>query len=153
MLDDLRKLLEKNNTKEIILSNPDLMFCPIVNCDGFSRKNNEQEYNICNKGHKFCPKCGELWHEKSKCKEEQEADKLFQEFSERYKLKNCPLCHIATIKRGGCNHINCQYCGKDWCWLCSQLFDSTEEHYGNINSPCYNRMMNDNNSVIVSDAS
>ena len=34
-------------------------------------------------GHKFCIKCGELWHDDDKCKEE-EKDKLFQEFSKKY---------------------------------------------------------------------
>ena len=42
------------------------MFCPIVNCDGFATKNNNENYNICTKGHKFCIKCGELWHEEGK---------------------------------------------------------------------------------------
>ena len=37
-LNNLKILLEKNNTKEIILSNPELMFCPIVNCNGFAKK-------------------------------------------------------------------------------------------------------------------
>ena len=30
---------------------------------------------------------------------------------------------------------------ENWCWLCTQLFESTEEHYGNENNKCYNRMM------------
>ena len=56
-INNLKKLFENNNTKEIILSNPELMFCPIVNCDGFAKKNNNKEYNICTMGHKFCIKC------------------------------------------------------------------------------------------------
>jgi hypothetical protein len=42
--------------------------------------------------------------------------------------------------------MNCKYCGKHWCWLCNEIFDSIEEHYGNINSKCYNKMINDNNN-------
>ena len=145
-LNNLKKLLEKNNTKEIILSNPGLMFCPIVNCDGFAKKNDEKDYNICNMGHKFCNKCGEKWHENGRCKEEENIDKLFEEYSKQYNLKNCPYCHIVVIKKGGCNHMNCKYCGKNWCWLCNEIFDSIEEHYGNINSKCYNKMINDNNN-------
>jgi hypothetical protein len=139
-INNLTKLLEKNNTKEIILSNPELMFCPIVNCDGFAKKNNNKEYNICTMGHKFCIKCGELWHDDGKCKEEEKIDKLFQEFSKKYDLKNCPYCHIVTNKNGGCNHMKCHYCGKDWCWICQEIFVSTEEHYGNRNSKCFSRM-------------
>ena len=50
------------------------MFCPIVNCNGFAKKNNNKEYNICTMGHKFCIKCGELWHDDGKCKEEEKID-------------------------------------------------------------------------------
>ena len=46
-INNLKKLLGKSNTKEIIISNPELMFCPIVNCEGFAKKNNDEEFNIC----------------------------------------------------------------------------------------------------------
>jgi hypothetical protein len=100
-------------------------------------------------GHKFCNKCGEKYHENGKCKEEENIDKLFEEYSRRYNLKNCPYCHIVVIKNGGCNHMNCKYCGKHWCWLCNEIFNSTEEHYGNINSKCYNQMMNNNHERYI----
>ena len=46
-VENLKKLLKKSNTKQIILSNPNLMFCPIVNCEGYSNKNsNNKNYNI-----------------------------------------------------------------------------------------------------------
>jgi len=128
-INNLNKLLDNNNTKEIILSNPELMFCPIVNCDGFAKKNNNKEYNICTMGHKFCIKCRELWHNDGKWKEEEKIDKLFQEFSKKYDLKNCPYCHIVTNKNGGCNHMKCHYYGKHWCWICQEICISTEEHY------------------------
>ena len=136
----LKKLLNKSNTKQFVLSNPELMFCPIPNCEGFAKKNNNKEYNICTVGHKFCIKCGELWHEDGKCKEEENVIKLFEEFHKKNNLKDCPFCHIVTNKNGGCNHMQCRYCRKHWCWICGEIFDSTEEHYGNINSRCYNKM-------------
>jgi hypothetical protein len=46
--------------------------------------------------------------------------------------------------------MNCKYCGKHWCWLCNEIFDSIEEHYGNINSTCYNRMNVVNEGLICS---
>ena len=149
-INSLKKLLEKSNTKQLILSNPELMFCPIVNCDGFAKKNKNEEYNICTKGHKFCKKCGELWHENGICKEEQNVDKLFEEFSKKYDLKKCPYCHIVTNKNGGCNHITCKYCGKHWCWICLEVFNSTEEHYGNPNSRCFGRMQENFDITICS---
>ena len=149
-INNLKKLLEKSNTKEKVLSNPELMFCPIVNCDGFAKKNKNKEYNICTKGHKFCIKCGELWHENGICKEEENIDKLFEEYSKKYDLKSCPYCHIVTNKNGGCNHIKCNYCGKDWCWLCQEIFISTEEHYGDRNSRCFGRMQENLDIILCS---
>ena len=142
----MKYLLEKNKTKEIVLSNPDLMFCPIVNCEGYCNKKTNKKFNICNRGHKFCPTCGELYHKNGKCKDEEKVDELFDQYYKKYKLKNCPYCKIITFKNGGCNHIKCLYCGKNWCWLCNELFETTEEHYGNIKSKCYNKMMGNNHN-------
>jgi hypothetical protein len=148
---NLKALLEKNKTKEIVLSNPDLMFCPIVNCEGYCYKKTNKKFNICNMGHKFCPTCGELYHKNGKCKEEEKVNELFEQYYKKYKLKKCPYCQIVTLKNGGCNHITCLYCGKNWCWLCNELFETTEEHYGNIKSKCYNKMYpnNQNNNLII----
>ena len=55
---------------------------------------------------------------------------------------------MMTIKRGGCNHINCTYCKKHWCWICGELFESVNEHYGNSNSQCYQKM---NANIIETD--
>ena len=149
-VENLKKLFEKSNTKELILSNPELMFCPIANCNGFAKKNKNKEYNICTMGHKFCIKCGELWHENGICKDEEKVDELFEKYRKQYNLKNCPYCNIITNKNGGCNHITCKYCGKDWCWICCEIFTSTEEHYGNKNNRCFGRMQEDVNVIICS---
>ena len=148
-VNNLKKLLEKSKTKKIILSNPEIMFCPIANCDGFAKKNKNKEYNIRTMGHKFCIKCGELWHENGICKEEENVDELFEEYRIQYNLKNCPYCNIIINKNSGCNHITCKYCGKEWCWLCQEIFTSTEEHYGNVNSKCFGRMQ-ENEPLICS---
>lgn len=49
-----------------------------------------QNYNKCSKGHKFCSKCGELWHQVGKCPEEENIDKLFEEYSKKLNLKKYP---------------------------------------------------------------
>ena len=147
---NLKMLLEKNISKNLVLSNQDLMFCPIVDCQGYAHKNNNKNYNICNLGHKFCSKCGESLHKSGNCPEEEKVDKLFREYTKKYKLKECPFCHIITLKKGGFNHITGYYCRKNWCWLCQKGFESTDEHYGNVNSRCYNQMMNNIEEIICS---
>ena len=76
----MKNLLEKNKTKEIVLSNPDLIFCPIANCNGYCNKKSNKNFNICTMGHKFCPTCGELYHKDDKCKDEKKVDELFDQY-------------------------------------------------------------------------
>ena len=69
-IENLKQQLDKNITKKKIISNPNLMFCPIIDCQGYAKKNIDNNCNIYNKGHKFCSKCGEFWHNNEKCPEE-----------------------------------------------------------------------------------
>jgi len=35
-----------------------------------------------------------------------------------FKIQECPNCHSAIEKDGGCNHIICKQCKFDFCWVC-----------------------------------
>jgi hypothetical protein len=37
--------------------------------------------------------------------------------------KPCPQCNVPTEKNNGCNHMTCQGCGQDWCWICGRKCD------------------------------
>jgi hypothetical protein len=41
--------------------------------------------------------------------------------------RKCPKCKVPTQKSSGCNHMTCQHCNEDWCWLCGMHLDET--HY------------------------
>jgi hypothetical protein len=43
----------------------------------------------------------------------------------------CPHCRYGTEKNGGCNHIKCVNCQKDWCWLCGKEYKPG--HYADKN--------------------
>lgn len=48
--------------------------------------------------------------------------------------KKCPHCKSPTEKNGGCNHMTCQSCAKDWCWLCvGKINGSIKDHYNPAN--------------------
>ena len=68
--------------KNKILNNNNLLFCPIPDCEGYAKKNDSTTYNICNKGHKFCVRCGEEWHRNGICPQEEKLDELFQKYYE-----------------------------------------------------------------------
>ena len=140
-VNNLKLLYKKNKLKFFVLSNPDLIFCPIVNCEGYAKKNENSLKNKCNKGHEFCIRCGEFWHINGNCPEDEVVDKLFKNYCKKLRLKECPSCGIIIFKKDGCNHITCSYCRQNWCWICEEIFISVEEHYQYPNSHCFERML------------
>ncbi|XP_060580055.1 E3 ubiquitin-protein ligase parkin-like [Ruditapes philippinarum] len=34
--------------------------------------------------------------------------------------KPCPHCAVKTERNGGCMHMKCSRCRRDWCWLCQE---------------------------------
>jgi ariadne-1 len=56
------------------------------------------------------------WHQKAK-DDSETANWLVSH------TKECPQCHKAVEKNGGCNHISCT-CGAHFCWMCLGLFDT-----------------------------
>ena len=137
----IKALYKKNKLKFFVLSNPDLVFCPIVNCDGYAKKNKSSLKNKCNNNHEFCIRCGEFWHKSGNCPEDEVVDELFRNYCQKLRLKECPSCGITTFKRDGCNHITCSYCRQNWCWICEEVFHTVEEHYQDPRSSCFQRML------------
>ncbi|XP_053398295.1 E3 ubiquitin-protein ligase parkin-like [Mercenaria mercenaria] len=39
--------------------------------------------------------------------------------------KSCPHCSVKTERSGGCMHMKCSRCSKDWCWLCEKEWTRT----------------------------
>jgi ariadne-1 len=72
----------------------------------------------------FCIKCGnephapllctglEKW--KEKCKNESETANWILA-----NTKPCPKCRARIEKNQGCNHMTCQHCKYEFCWICS----------------------------------
>lgn len=48
--------------------------------------------------------------------------------SESFGTKDCPRCSRQTMKSGGCNHMTCQVCRADWCWICNQILTQRGPH-------------------------
>ena len=55
------------------------------------------------------------------------------------KSQACPYddCKCPTTKGTGCNHMTCNRCGKDWCWVCHSPLtrNSVTDHF-TLPSPC-----------------
>ena len=114
-----------------IYKNPNLVPCPIEDCESFAKKEGNNKFVKCENGHKFCSECKTKWHKGKDCDTEAMVNLI-----ENYHLKKCPKCNAMTEKNFGCNHMKCQ-CGTHWCWFCRKPFKSEKQHYG-VNGPCSN---------------
>ncbi|KAH7092794.1 hypothetical protein BKA62DRAFT_65974 [Auriculariales sp. MPI-PUGE-AT-0066] len=78
----------------------------------------------CRKNHSFCFGCpiegdhrplicavAKLWLEK--CREDSETATWMKS-----NTQECPECHAAIEKNGGCNHMTCRKCKHEYCWVC-----------------------------------
>eukprot|EP00968_Pinguiococcus_pyrenoidosus_P011249 scaffold898_cov229-Pinguiococcus_pyrenoidosus.AAC.13 len=57
-------------------------------------------------------------YNRSRAVQERSSEALVNKLS-----KKCPRCGAPTIKNGGCNHMTCQHCNCNWCWLCNRDMD------------------------------
>lgn len=48
--------------------------------------------------------------------------------SEAFGTKDCPRCTWQTMKNGGCNHMTCQVCRCEWCWICGEMLTTRGPH-------------------------
>ena len=104
----------------------------------------EKKVGCLSCGYEFCFECGAKWHEGLDCEEAEELDdgtpggddeKAFKNWLKKKgaKVKQCPKCKFGIEKIDGCNHMACQQCQYEWCWLCRG--DCGVSHYG-PDSPC-----------------
>jgi len=71
----------------------------------------------------FCIKCGEEPHAPITCRDLEKWNIKCRNESETANwilanTKSCPFCNSRIEKNQGCNHMTCQQCRKDFCWIC-----------------------------------
>ena len=103
--------------------NKTLRWCPGTDCTMAATSLTGTGSTLCTCGTSFCVGCGEephapvlckplsLWLEK--CQNESETANWILA-----NTKKCPKCYTRTEKNQGCNHMNCQQCKYEYCWIC-----------------------------------
>lgn len=123
------------------------MWCPRAHCEypAILHDGVQGRLASCGRcGFVFCCECNQAWHGLLPCAnlaqrwrngdEEVRAsltkkygEKLLDELQSgewiRSNTKPCIRCNTAIEKNGGCNHITCNKCGAEWCWLCSAKYE------------------------------
>ena len=79
----------------------------------------------------MCYMCLSGWHQGITC--DQALENEYNKWHKRIKVKLCPFCKSKIEKNGGCNHMTCGKCKKEFCWLCKNKYSGN--HYG-INNFC-----------------
>ncbi|SCV00192.1 LANO_0F05666g1_1 [Lachancea nothofagi CBS 11611] len=109
-------------------------WCPFVDCNCVIQVTNISALSefprfhlspfvVCNNHHRFCFKCGLESHAPGDCQVAEVWVKMAQLESANlnWVLKNtkeCPKCGVNIEKNGGCNHMTCQSCEYEFCWIC-----------------------------------
>jgi len=110
-----------------------------------AKKEIENEFRItskCGNGHFLCFLCGDEAHEPTKCedwkkwKEEVaksmaiitlkdgktavDVNQMATSIWLAQNTKKCPKCECSIQKNEGCNHMTCQKCRHEFCWICME---------------------------------
>ena len=72
----------------------------------------------CLRGHCFCRGCKMGAHPGLRCDEYKKSPMYVDEVAKLQGAKHCPGCSVLTYRDGGCSHMTCQRCIKQWCFLC-----------------------------------
>ncbi|SCV02641.1 LAME_0H03664g1_1 [Lachancea meyersii CBS 8951] len=145
---DIDEILGDNSSQTLMISSikgfiqkhsKHYKWCPFVDCNCVIQVSNLSSlsefprlhlspYVVCENQHRFCFKCGLESHSPGDCQVAEQWVKLAQLESENlnWVLKNtkeCPKCGVNIEKNGGCNHMTCQSCEYQFCWICEQCWN------------------------------
>jgi len=114
-LDDNCRWCPRRGCQTPTIGNPDspMIRCPKPNCH-FT----------------YCFNCKVEWHADITCEQYEQWKKdngnggdLFEKWRQK-NTKPCPNCKTNIQKNGGCNHMTCTSCKYEFCWLCSEKYNS-----------------------------
>lgn len=74
----------------------------------------------------FCYDCGDMYHGDFDCAMpiDEMSSLLISQTTQP-----CPNCSVAIEKNEGCNHMTCKHCTQNWCWICNEMFPSTDPYH------------------------
>ncbi len=128
---DTKSKFEAFLIKETLERNERIVWCPKGCGNGVEVEAGDRLAVYCAKcDFRFCRNCQVEWHESTTCEmyreweqENNEAQERFNEWSSA-NAKACPnpKCKSMIEKDGGCNHMTCKKCKKEFCWACGKAW-------------------------------
>jgi ariadne-1 len=116
--------------RSFVDSNPLFRWCPGPGCDKIAAANSQTalesqgsavQCDACST--QFCLVCGQEPHGPANCKNLAAWNEKCRNESETANwvlanTKPCPKCQSRIEKNQGCNHMTCQSCRHEFCWIC-----------------------------------
>ena len=117
--------LQKYNTylsKNFIETSKNMRYCPAPRCNKVALGSGVSVVR-CTCSYPFCFKCGEEGHDPCSCQQLSDWNEKCMNESETanwilVNTKKCPNCNVRIEKSQGCNHMNCEVCKHQFCWIC-----------------------------------
>jgi len=107
-----------------VKENDEVRWCPTPGCTNainFDHASSTSDSAVvqCVCGFQFCFKCHHEAHAPATCEHMKMWGKESEVFSWKViNCRDCPKCNVPVEKNGGCNHMTCQQCKFEWCWVC-----------------------------------
>jgi len=129
--DEMKAKYKKFKEARLIQLNDKARCCPRAGCEGWAIGSRVRPKLTCpDCGYVFCWKCTNDWHGYfTKCQQRHEG--AFLAFTLGKDIQKCPRCKVRIWKSSGCNHMTCNYCSYEFCWLCRGKYSSS--HYDEWN--------------------
>jgi ariadne-1 len=130
--------------ESFVENDPSYRFCPGPDCTiiaVFQPEKDSGHVVTCTKcDTSFCSNCGENPHLPAHCGDYANWNKLFgsSSFWIKRNAKPCPnlSCQVPIEKSTGCNHMTCEKCKTQFCWLClTKLHVHSQAHACNRYDP------------------
>ena len=113
----------KYQLRSFVDLNKNVRWCPGLDCDKIASSRSGGGDITCTCGTGYCVRCGEEPHQPVVCKSLALWLEKCQNESETANwilanTKKCPKCYTRIEKNQGCNHMACQQCRFEFCWIC-----------------------------------
>ncbi|XP_047340224.1 ATP-dependent RNA helicase DEAH12, chloroplastic-like [Impatiens glandulifera] len=139
----LDELFRASMATHVAASGGKLRFCPSPDCPSVYRAAAEEDEDeavyVCGACYwETCRRCHLEYHPSISCKDyreyKEDPDSSLREWTKgKENVQNCPNCNYTIEKTDGCNHMQC-VCGAHVCWVCLELFESSDECYSHLRS-------------------
>mmetsp|Transcript_17747 Transcript_17747/g.31799 ORF Transcript_17747/g.31799 Transcript_17747/m.31799 type:complete len:494 (-) Transcript_17747:237-1718(-) len=131
----LMKKFKHASLNSYITENKNLRWCPAPRCDRIIIASSASTSVRCVCGQSFCFRCNEEAHDPVTCEQvatwQAKCEK--ESHTAQWIISNtrkCPKCLVRIEKNQGCNHMSCQFCKYEFCWVCMGPWSEHGNHTG-----------------------